>query len=306
MKLGVIGGAGRLGATTAFCVGLRDCVDEIKLMDVKENFAAANVMDMSQAFLPVGRTKVSLARDYSAFSDCDIILSAAAKPFSKDIKDRAQELQMNVEIIRPICEQLKKYCKPTTVVIISANPVDVFVYIYQKLLGWDKKQFLGLAGNDTIRLKWAVAMATGKEYSNIGAACIGEHGGGAIRLYESMTYGEVPLKLTEEQQAQAEKECADWFGHWTDLETGTTTGYTSGVTMSMMIESIVKDGDLIIPCSTPLCDQMGYDNCAMGLPVKLGKGGVKEVIIPALTPERKEELNKVADKISEMIAQAGY
>ena len=54
MKLGVIGGAGRLGATTAFCVGLRDCVDEIKLMDVKENFAAANVMDMSQAFLPVG------------------------------------------------------------------------------------------------------------------------------------------------------------------------------------------------------------------------------------------------------------
>ncbi len=121
MKLGVIGGAGRLGATTAFCVGLRDCVDEIKLMDVKENFAAANVMDMSQAFLPVGRTKVSLARDYSAFSDCDIILSAAAKPFSKDIKDRAQELQMNVEIIRPICEQLKKYCKPTTVVIISAQ-----------------------------------------------------------------------------------------------------------------------------------------------------------------------------------------
>ena len=74
----------------------------------------------------------------------------------------------------------------------------------------------------------------------------------------------------------------------------------------MMIESSAKDGDLIIPCSTPLCDQMGYDSCAMGLPVKLGKGGVKEVIIPALTPERKEELNKVADKISEMIAQAGY
>mgnify|MGYP002230624354 CR=1 FL=1 len=93
--------------------------------------------------LPVSRTKVSLAKEYSDFSDCDIILSAAAKPFSKEIKDRAQELQMNVEIIAPICEQLKKHCKPTTVVIVSANPVDVFVYIYQKLLGWDKKAISG-------------------------------------------------------------------------------------------------------------------------------------------------------------------
>lgn len=306
MKFGVIGGAGRLGATTAFCVGLRDCVEEIKLMDVKENFAAANVMDMNQAFLPVSRTKVSLAKDYSDFSDCDIILSAAAKPFSKDIKDRAQELQMNVEIIAPICEQLKKHCKPTTVVIVSANPVDVFVYIYQKLLGWDKKQFLGLAGNDTIRLKWATEMITGKEYANIGALCIGEHGGGAIRLYESMTYGGVPLKLTQEQQSQIERECGDWFRHWTDLETGTTTGYTSGVTMSMMVEAIAKDMDLIIPCSTPLCEHLGYSTCAMGLPVKLGRGGVKELIIPQLTPERRQELDQVAEKISGMIASANY
>lgn len=306
MKLGVIGGAGRLGATTAFCVGLRNCVEEIKLMDVKENYAAANVMDMSQAFLPVSRTKVSLAKSYADFADCDIILSAAAKPFSKDIKDRAQELQMNVEIIRPICEQLKKHCRPSTVVIVSANPVDVFVYIYQKLLGWDKRQFLGLAGNDTIRLKWAAAMVTGKDYANIGAVCIGEHGGGAVRLYDSMTYGNLPMNLTDEQKKRIEGECADWFGHWTDLETGTTTGYTSGVTMSMMIEAIAMDSDLVLPCSTLLCEQMGYPDCAMGLPVRLGRGGAKEVIRPALTAKQKTELDKAAAKISGMISQAGY
>lgn len=302
MKLGVIGGAGRLGATTAFCVGLRDCVEEIKLLDVKENFAAANVMDMSQAFLPVSRTKVTLAKDYSDFADCGIILSAASKPFSEDIKDRAQELRMNVDIIAPICEQLKKYCSPSTVVIVSANPVDVFVYIYQQLLGWNKKQFLGLAGNDTIRLKWAAEMVTGKEYGNIGGVCIGEHGGGAVRLYESMTYGSLPLEFTEGQQAEIEKECGDWFGHWTDLKTGTTTSYTSGVTMSMMIEAIAKDNNLVIPCSTPLCEQMGYPTCSMGLPVKLGKGGAKEVIVPRIPPEKKQVLDEVAEKISGMIA----
>ena len=66
-EIGVIGGAGRWERQPLFVWGLRDCVEEIKLMDVKENFAAANVMDMNQAFLPVSRTKVSLAKEYSDF-----------------------------------------------------------------------------------------------------------------------------------------------------------------------------------------------------------------------------------------------
>jgi len=280
MKLGVIGGAGRLGGTTAFAAGLKGCLDEIKLMDVKENFAAANVMDMGQAFLQVSRTKVSLARDYSDFADCDIIYSAASKPISADMTDRAQELQSNAELIAPICEQLKKNCKPTTVVIISANPVDVFVYVYQKLLGWNKNQILGLAGNDTVRMKWAAEKVTGKPYGGINAICIGEHGGGALRLYENMTYGGVPLILSDDEKKEIEKECGEWFINWTNLKTATTTGYTSGVTMAAMIEAIATDSDMIMPCTTPMCDELGFDGCAMGLPVRLGKGGVKEVIDP--------------------------
>lgn len=76
--------------------------------------------------------------------------------------------------------------------------------------------------------------------------------------------------------------------------------------MSLMIEAIAKDLDWIIPCSTPLCSQIGYSSCAMGLPVRLGSGGVKEVIMPPLSDETKETLDKVARKIRDMIASAGY
>ena len=301
MKLGIIGGAGRLGGTTAFCCGLKGFLEEIKLMDVKENFAAANVMDMQQAFLPVSHTKVTLAKDYSDFTDCDIILSSAAKPFSKDIKDRAQELMMNVEIIAPICEQLKKHCRPDTKVIVSTNPVDVLVYIYQQLLGWEPKQFLGLAVNDTIRLKWATEMVTGKQYAEIGGICVGEHGNGAVRLYDQMTYGQAPLNLSDVERADIEVLCAEWFGNWTALETGTTTGYTSGVMMSLMIEAIATDSGKIIPCSTPMISELGYEGISMGIPVRLGSEGVQEVINPCLTESQKVDVRAAADKIRSMI-----
>lgn len=306
MKLGVIGGSGRLGATTAFCVGVNDLVDEIKLFDIKENMTAANVMDMGQAFLPLNRTKVSHARRYEDFSDCDIIYCAAAKPYSKEIKDRAQELKMNIELIAPICEELKKNCKDSAILIISANPVDVFVYVYWKLLGWDKNRILGLSLNDTIRLKWATANVTGLEYSNINGVTIGEHGGAAVRLYDQMTYGCKALNLSEDERLQIERMCSEWFENWVALETGTTTGYTSATSITSMIEAIVHDTQKIIPCSTVYCDSVGYDGCAMGLPVKLGKDGIEEVVLPELTDDQRNQLDVAAKKISEMIKSVGY
>ncbi len=299
MKFGVIGGAGRLGSTTAFTVGLKNIVDEIKLMDVKDNFAATTAMDMNQALMPVSKTRVTHAKSYEDFADCDIILSAAAAPFTL-VKARSEELGRNMEVVAPICEQLKKYCRDTTVVLVSANPVDVFVYAYQKLLGWNEGQILGLAVNDTIRLKWATELATGKEYDKLDGLCVGEHGH-TIQLLDEMTYEGKPLTLSEEERARIDSECRNWFSNWQAQKTGTTTGWTSGVSMAAMIEAIVTDSNKVIPCTTTLADTIGYDHCAMGLPCVLGRGGAKKVADFKVTDEQKAALAESAEKISEMI-----
>lgn len=306
MKLGIIGGAGRLGATAAFCVGLKDCVDEIKLMDIKENMVKANVIDMTQAFLPVSRTKVSYAAAYEDFADCEIILNTAAQPYTKEITDRAQELRINADLVAPIAAELKRCCSPDTVLIVTANPVDVYVYMYEKLLGWGSGKILGLGVNDTVRLKWATELITGREYRNLNAVCVGEHGSNTVRLLDSITYGGLPFVLSEEEKKQIEAACDGWFGKWVALETGTTTGYTSAVTLSLMVEAIAGDTKRVMPCSSTMCAQVGFPGVSIGMPLRLGSGGAQEVILPPLNERERAALDISSMKVRTMLSELGY
>ena len=121
-----------------------------------------------------------------------------------------------------------------------------------------------------------------------------------------MTYGRAPLTLSDSEKEEIESACAGWFGDWTSLETGTTTGYTSGVMMSLMIEAIPTDSGRIIPCSTPMVSELGYEGISMGMPVKLGKEGVMEIIDPCLTDAQKIDVQAAADKIRGMIESVGF
>ena len=154
-RLGIVGGAGLLGSTTAFCVAQTGVFDEIILLDIKENMVMSHVMDMGQAMCPISKTKL-LKGDYEDLAECDVVLVTASLPERK-VANRNEFLQDNLGIVTPICEKLKTFCKKDCVLINATNPVDVFTYVYWKLLGWDRHQVLGFCANDTLRLKWATA-----------------------------------------------------------------------------------------------------------------------------------------------------
>lgn len=303
MKLGIIGGAGLLGSTTAFFVGSKHLVDEIKLIDIKESLVKAHCMDMTQAFLPIGGTKVTPA-DYEDLRDCDIVLSAAALPEGK-IKDRNENLKMNLEVILPICEKLKKYCSKNTILITSAAPIDVLIYIFWTKLGWNPRQFFGFSTNDEIRLKWAIGLVTGKEYDKLHAICIGEHGA-SINLYDQLTYEGKPFKLTEQEEKAVCDETANWFVRWKELDSGRTTGWTSAVMLTAYIEAIVKDSDALLPVSSPFAAKsMGYDHSSFSLPSHIGRAGIKDIVCPRLNTDQKKALDETAKRISDHISVAG-
>ena len=304
MKLAIIGGAGALGSTTAFCAGYKHLVDEIKLIDIKENMVQSHAMDLSQSFMPFGKTKVVKA-DYPEIGDCGIILCAASVPEGK-VKDRADILGANIPLMTSICDNLKKYADPKAVVIISGAPIDVWAYAFWKMLGWDRSQFLGFSVNDTLRLKWAVEKVTGKAYEDIDAMVLGEHGGdGQVRLYDQMKYRGEPLKLTEEEFAAVEAATANWFSEWQALESGRTTCWTSAVMMTEMIRMISQNTEEVIPASTPMAEDFGYEGVAMGMPCRLGSAGVIEVLDPELTDSQKEQMERTAAKLRGQIAQVG-
>lgn len=303
MKLGVIGGAGLLGSTSAYLAGMKGYLDEIKLVDIKENLAKCHVMDMGQAFAAFSKTKVSYA-EYKDLGDCDIILISASIPERK-VSDRMEYLRDNMKIVKPICEQIKANCKEA-VIINATNPVDIFNYIIWKVLGWDRKKILGFNGNDTYRLKWATAEITGKEFSKIDGFCIGEHGANKINLYDQMTYDGKPLVLSDADKKAIEDVTANFFAEFQALDSGRTSGWTSAVNIEELIEAVATNSGKKIECSSVLLGEYGYEDVSFGIPVSVGKEGIISYELPELTIEQKNRLDEIAKAMKETLNKIDF
>ncbi len=299
MKLGIVGGAGLLGSTTAFVLGMRNVVEEIKLVDLNENAAKNQAMDMGQAILPFSATKITAAH-YSDLGDCEVIL-VTANASTRQVTDRSERLKDNMGLLGPITKEIKTYCKQDPIVIVCANPVDVFTYVGWKLMGSGTGKVIGFSSNDTMRLKWAVSEVKGVDYRDLDGVCIGEHGDSQVRLLDKMTCKGEKLTFTEEEKAQVIKLTGDWFREFSALNVKRSTGWTSGVNLAEMIEAIVTDSKKLLPCSAVFSGEFGYDGVACGALCRLGKGGVEEITLP-LNDEQKAEMDHAVSKIKEQIA----
>lgn len=303
MKLGVVGGAGLLGSTSAFLAGMKGYLEEIKLLDVKENLVKNHVLDMGQALYSVSDTKVSYA-DYKDLSDCGIILITASLPERK-VANRLEYLWDNMKIIQPVCENIKANC-PETVIINATNPVDIFNYVIWKTLGWDRKKIIGFNGNDTYRLKWAASKVTGKKFADIDGFAIGEHGNGQINLYDKMTFKGEPLALSEKEIGEVENMTANFFSEFNALNSGRTSGWTSAINIENLIEAVATNSGRVLECSSVLDGEYGLSGVSLGVPVSIGAEGMLEYRLPELTESQKERLKAVSDALKKTIADAGF
>lgn len=299
MKLGIVGGAGLLGSTTAFVLGMRDVVEQIKLVDINDNAAKNQAMDMGQAILPFSSTKITAAH-YEDLGDCGVIL-VTANMSTRQVTDRSERLKDNMGLLGPITAEMKKYCHQDPVVIVCTNPVDVFTFMAWRLMGSAPGKVIGFSSNDTMRLKWAVAEVKGLDYRDVDAICIGEHGDSQVRLLDQVRCQGEPVSLTEEEQARVVKMTGDWFREFSALNVKRSTGWTSGVNLAEMIEAIATDSKRLLPCSAVFSGQFGYDGVACGALCRLGKDGVEEITLP-LNDRQKAEMDHAVAKIREQIS----
>ena len=299
MKLGIIGGAGLLGSTTAFVLGMRDILDEIKLVDLNDNAAKNQAMDMGQAILPFSRTKITPAH-YADLGDCEVIL-VTANMSTRQVTDRSERLKDNMGLLGPITAEIKAVCRQDPIVIICTNPGDVFTYVGWKLMGSDRSKVIGFSSNDTMRLKWAVAEVKGLDYRRLECVCIGEHGDAQVRLLDQMTYDGQPLTLTAEETETVICLTKEWFKEFSGLGIKRSTGWTSGVNLAEMIEAIMTDSKKLLPCSAVFGGEFGYNDVACGALCRLGKNGVEEITLP-LNNGQKAEMDAAVAKIKEQIS----
>lgn len=295
MKLGFVG-AGRVGATSAFTCLLNLDVDEIALVDIAEDLAVGEAMDLTHAGAGINKyPEIKGGSDYSLLEGSDVIVVTAGLA-RKPGMTRLDLATKNAGIMKEIAGKIMEH-SPESKIIVVTNPMDVMTYIMWKETGKPRNEVFGM-GNmlDSARLK-ATLHAQGAR--NIRKAwIIGEHGDSMFILWSQADFdGEVDRETTLEKVRFVAAEVIKRKG---------ATIYGPAVAVYRMVNAIVNDTKEEIPTSVILQGEYGISDVAVGVPAIIGKDGVEKVVEYELTEDERKSLENSASILKERLKELGY
>lgn len=308
MKISIIGAAGCVGSSIAFNIVRQSLADEIMVADIRQDWLEHHAIDFFDAAVASGvDIRVSMG-SHQDLSGSDIVVMAAgvgvtvgARSRDGQLTSRQHLLPDNLDIVREWAPSLDRYC-PHAVVIMVTNPADVLNYAaFLMSSGKDRARFLGYALNDTARFQIAVAEALSVAPTRIEATVIGEHGGSMVPLFSSVKLDGKPESLSEDMRTKVKQRTGDYLPHMLRLNVPRTSGWLTSVGVINMINAIVKDTGEVIPCCVVVDGEYGFSNTSIGLPVALGRHGVRKIIELELTSEEKTLLDSSVTTVQKSI-----
>ena len=304
MKITVVG-AGNVGATAALRIAEKQLAKEVVLIDVVEGIPQGKALDMYESG-PVGLFDTSIigSNDYKDTANSDIILITAGLA-RKPGMTREDLLMKNGTIIRDVTKELMKYSSNPIIVMVS-NPVDIMTFVAYKVSGLPKENVIGMGGVlDTARYKSFISEALNVSMQDISALVLGGHGDAMVPVVNYTNVAGIPLTELLPQDKIDELVTRTRNGGIeivNYLKTGSAF-YAPAASAVEMIEAIVKDRKRILPCTTLLDNQYGIDDVFCGVPVKLGKNGVEQVLEINLSASELEALQHSAAIVDENCKQ---
>ncbi|HVN47285.1 MAG TPA: malate dehydrogenase [Bacteroidota bacterium] len=302
MKITVIG-AGNVGASAAHLIAEKELANEVVLVDVVEGISKGKCLDMSEA-TPIEHndTKIIGTNSYLPTANSNIILitaGVARKPgMSRD------DLQTTNASIVEACTEQAAAQSPNAIIIVVSNPLDVMTYVAHKVSGFDRHHVIGMAGVlDSARMRTFIAMELGVSVENITAFVLGGHGDSMVPLPRYSTVAGIPIPdlMSKEAIDRIVKRTREGGIEIVNfLKTGSAF-YAPAASAIQMIEAIVKNKKRILPCAVYLQGEYGIHDTVVGVPVKLGRNGVEDVIEIKLTVEEQAALNQSASDVKENI-----
>ncbi len=304
MKVTVIG-AGNVGATTADKLAKLDMFSEVCLLDILEGIPQGKGLDMWESAPVEGfDSMVTGVNSYEATAGSDIVVITAGLA-RKPGMSRDDLLQKNKEIIQSVSEEVKK-TSPDSIIIMVSNPLDVMAYLSKHVTGFPANRVIGMAGIlDTARFRSFIAMKVGVSVEDIQAMVLGGHGDSMVPLPRYTTISGIPLShfLKDDEIGELVERTrsggAEIVGY---LKTGSAY-YAPSAAVAQMVKSIAVDKKMILPCSAYLQGEYGLKDVFVGVPVKLGKGGIQEIVEIELTDEEKGALHTSAEHVRSTIEQ---
>lgn len=283
MKVSVIGAAGSVGAPAAFHIGVSGLVDELVLIDMRPNIVQQHAMDMSTAMCDLGVRVVAGAHEDLAGSD--VVINAAGVPQGL-IADRMEMLPKNIPLVRDVALACKEYC-PEAFIITATNPIDPLNYCTWRAGGFDRRQVIGYSRNDSTRFREIIARLQGVATNRVTATVIGEHGSTQVPLFSSARIDGAPLPFTDDEKATVRAEITTILKRYEELQSGRTAGWTSALGLAALTRAILQNTGEVFPCSVVLDGEYGQTGLSVSVPVRLGRGGVQEILQWELAPDEQ-------------------
>jgi malate dehydrogenase len=295
-------GAGNVGATAAQRLAEKELADVV-LIDVIEGVPQGKSLDLAQA-APVEKhdSRLTGSNTYEASAGSDIVIITAGIP-RKPGMSRDDLLATNRGIMRDVTRQVAKY-SPETILIVVSNPLDAMCHVAMEESGFPKNRVIGMAGVlDSARFRAFIAEELKVSVENVHALVLGGHGDTMVPLPRFSTVAGVPITemMTPERIdaliTRTRSGGAEIVGL---LKTGSAY-YAPASGAVEMAESILKDKNKILPCAVYLEGEYGISGLFVGVPVKLGKNGVEQILELKLSSEEAKALNKSAASVKELL-----
>ncbi len=301
-KVSVIG-AGNVGATCADVLAHQDVLKEVVLLDIKEGFAEGKALDIWETS-PINyystRT-VGVTNDYAATAGSDVVVITSGVP-RKPGMSRDDLISTNAGIVKTVTENVVKH-SPDAIIVVVANPLDVMTYCAYLTAGLPSNKVFGMAGIlDTARYRAFLATALNVSPKDIQAVLMGGHGDTMVPLPRYTTVGGIPVTemIGDDELEAIVNRTKKGGGEIVNL-LGTSAWYAPGAAAAQMVDAIIKDEQRIFPVCAWLDGQYGLKDIYLGVPVKLGRNGIEQIIELQLNDDEKALLNTSAGHVREVM-----
>jgi malate dehydrogenase len=302
-KITVVG-AGNVGATTAQGLARLALAREVVMIDIMEGIPEGKGLDQWESAPIEGwDTRVRGTTSYgdTAGSDLVVITAGIAR---KPGMSREDLLNTNAGIVRSVSEHVRD-SSPDSIVVVVSNPLDVMAHVCKETTGFPRERVIGMAGVlDTARYRSFIALELDISVEDIQSLVLGGHGDTMVPLASYTTVSGIPLsQLLPQERIEALVNRARTGGAEIVglLKTGSAY-YAPAAATVQMVEAIVRDKKRILPCSAWLQGEFGMEGLFIGVPCKLGRGGLEKIIEVELTDEERAALGKSADAVRETMA----
>ncbi len=311
MKISVIGAGGRVGSNCVLNIGKifgkkknENIKNIIAMIDIPQTLNSMKGMAIDIKDAIMNDVEIFASDDRSDIENSDIIVITAGKPRGPGMT-REQLVFENAAIVKDIAKDIGKF-SPDSKIIVVSNPMDVMTYIVYKTLYeiYRKKsnEVIGMGGVlDSMRYKKFIAEAFNCSIKEVsGAIVLGQHGEGMVPLKSTVRIKRKKLNKDDEKKLDEVIEKTINAGK-TIADFGASAYFAPSVAVAKMVNAIINDTHEILPCSTLASGIYGIDGVFIGLPVRLGKNGVEEIIELKIYDEEKNKIREAGKNLKNMI-----